>query len=283
VRVSVLSRPPGLPDFSNPPVVEVALSVQFERLTELHAAHLGLVWRLFKDRFPKTEEHPPREVVSEPFGVFTPPRVRIQLEKGMPIPRVWFLNERGTELIQLQQNCFVHNWRKMRVPEEVYPRYESIRSTFSEELHIFLRFVEQEHLGKVVPMQCEITYVNHIFPGQGWDSFGQVERILAPWSGKHSDPFLPEPEDVRAAIRYLIPGVAGKPVGRLHVEFLPAVDLKTQGQLLVLRLTARGTPDSEQIEDVLAFLDRGREWIVRGFAAITTPNMHRAWGRLDAD
>ena len=271
-----------LPDFSNPPVIEVALSVQFERLAGLHAAHLGLAWSLFRERFPRTEEHPPREGVIEQFGGVTPSRLRVQFEAAMPVPRVWFLNERGTELIQLQQDSLVHNWRKVGVPEEAYPRYESIRSTFSDELQLFVRFVEQEQLGKIVPTQCEITYVNHITPGQGWDNLGQVQRVLAPWSGVHSDPFLPMPENVRVGISYLMPGESGEPAGRLHVECVPAVDMKTQAPLLVLSLTARGAPAGEDIDDALAFLDRGREWIVRGFAAVTTSDMHRVWGRLDA-
>jgi uncharacterized protein (TIGR04255 family) len=280
--VCALRNRPDLPDFENPPVVEVALSVQFERLTDLHAAHLGLLWSQFKDRFPRTEEHPPREAVIEQFGVFSPRRVKVQLQTVMPVPRVWFLNEQSTEIIQLQPDCFVHNWRKMGAPTQIYPRYESIRQTFSEELRVFLRFVEQERIGQVTPTQCEVTYVNHIVAGKGWDNLGQVDRVFAPWSGSYSDTFLQSPEEARAAIRFLIPGDGGEPVGRLRIELSPNVEVKTQRPVFVLTLTARGRPGGSQIDDVLAFLDTGREWIVRGFASVTTPNMHHAWGRLDA-
>ncbi|MDP3910678.1 MAG: TIGR04255 family protein [Gemmatimonadales bacterium] len=278
----MLSGRSDLPDFANPPVIEVALSFQFERLGSLHASHLGLLWSRFRDRFPKTEDHPPREPIIEQFGVFSPPGVRVQIETVMPVPRAWFLNEAGTELIQVQQDCFVHNWRKIGVPAEIYPRYESIRQTFSNELGVFLRFVEEEGIGKVIPTQCEITYVNHLVAGEGWDALGEVECVLAPWSGKYSEPFLPMPEEIRTGIRYLIPGAQNEPIGRLHVDLVPAVDLKTQRRVFVLTLTARGRPTDEGIDGVLRFLDKGREWIVRGFAAITTSNMHRVWGRLDA-
>ena len=44
--------------FDNPPVVETVLSLQFEELSAMQVAHLGLFWRKVKDRFPKTEARP---------------------------------------------------------------------------------------------------------------------------------------------------------------------------------------------------------------------------------
>lgn len=278
-----MSRKRDLPDFTNPPVIEVAISVQFERLTGLHTAHLGLLWNEFRNRFPRTEEHPPTNPVIENLGVFRPPQLRVQVETVMPVPRVWFLNEAGTELIQVQQDCFVHNWRKVSVPTETYPRYERIRTTFQDELGAFLRFVEREDIGRVVPIQCEITYVNHIVAGDGWDELGELERVLAPWSGNYSDGFLKRPEQARLAMRHLIPGATGEPIGRLHIDLMPAMNLKSQRPMFVLTLTARGRPEVEGIEGALAILDIGREWIVRGFASVTTPTMHRVWGRIDAE
>jgi len=44
-----------------------------------------------------------------------------------------------------------------------------------------------------------------------------------------------------------------------------------------LRLTARGAPDTPDLDGVLAWMDVGREWIVRGFADITSPSAHALW------
>jgi hypothetical protein len=46
-----------------------------------------------------------------------------------------------------------------------------------------------------------------------------------------------------------------------------------------LRLTARGLPDGQDLDGVLAWMDLGREWIVRGFADITSPSAHALWER----
>ena len=57
-----------LPSYENPPVVEVALSVQFEGPQTLRTPELGLFWQGLRDRFPKLEEHPPLDSVIGQFG-----------------------------------------------------------------------------------------------------------------------------------------------------------------------------------------------------------------------
>jgi hypothetical protein len=49
LRMNDMSKP--LPEFDNPPVVEVALSVQFEALATLRTPQIGLLWQEFRDRF----------------------------------------------------------------------------------------------------------------------------------------------------------------------------------------------------------------------------------------
>jgi len=48
-----------------------------------------------------------------------------------------------------------------------------------------------------------------------------------------------------------------------------------------LTLSAKGRPTGSSVEDILAWLDRGREWVVRGFAALTTEAAHDHWGRTE--
>lgn len=269
-----------LADFTNPPVIEVAVAVHFERLAELRTPHLGLFWAQLKDHFPRTEEHPPRDVTLETFGPPLPKKMSVRFETSPPVPRCWFLNDRGTELIQVQQDTFVHNWRKVGEDDD-YPRYEYIREQFRVQLHNFRQFIARERLGKLIPNQCEITYVNHIVQGEGWERFGQVGDVVTVWGSNYSDTFLTEPEDVRFSARYVIPDSEGNPLGRLHIGLQPMYRTADAKPLLVLKLTARGRPYGEGEEGVLGFLDTGREWIVRGFASITSPRMHGIWGRRD--
>src|SRR5271155_5943414 len=113
-HLMVMSRPDDLPDFENPPVVETVLSVQFEPLRGINTAYLGLLWKEFSAGFPRAEDQPllPRSVEEFPEG--PPARLGLQLqafEKPPPL-RMWFVSERGNEMIQVQADRFIKNWRK---------------------------------------------------------------------------------------------------------------------------------------------------------------------------
>lgn len=268
-----------LPEFDNPPVVEVALSVQFEALANLRTPQIGLLWQQFRDRFPKTEEHPPLDSVFERFGVPPTPKgvVRFQMLTAPPVPRCWFLNADGTELVQVQQDRFVHNWRKVG-DQNTYPRYERVRQTFESELSRFGEFLSREQVGELNPNQCEITYVNHIASGEGWTNHGQLDDVLSLFSPQYTDKFQPTPEDAKVSVKFVIPN-GSEPLGRLHVAVEPVFRSADDAPLFALTLTARGRPVAPGVAGVLGFMDTGREWIVRTFASITTPRMHQIWRR----
>lgn len=271
----------NLPEFSNPPVVEVALSVQFEPLKFLHSPQLGLLYQRFRGRFPKTEEHAPLEPKIERFETPAGPQARIQIKMmhESPVPRCWFVNDHGTELVQIQQDRFTRNWRKV-IGDENYPRYENhIRPSFKEDLVGFEEFILEEGIGKLIPTQCEVTYVNHIVSGAVWQQHGQTGKVLTLFAPKYSEVFLPDLEEARVSGSFVVPGADGEPIGRLRFSVEPAFRRKDDVPLLVLNLVARGRPQGVGIPGVMSFLDTGRNWIVRGFAAITTPEMHRMWGR----
>lgn len=275
------TRPP-LPDFTNPPVVEVALSVQYASLERLRVAQIGQLWGEFKDRFPKTEEHAPLAAAWEKFEPAALPRVGIKLETSdvPPVPRVWFVNDEETELIQVQQDRFAHNWRKRGESDE-YPRYERIRKSFKSELEKFRQFLSRDNIGEITPDQAEVTYVNHITPNEAWQNHGQVGEVVTVLTERYSDNFLSRAEDALFRARFRIHGADGKPLGRLHVVLHPAFSRTDQQPIFVLTLTARGAPLGSGVDAAINFLDLGREWIVRGFTSITSQRMHHIWGRCD--
>ncbi len=271
----------SLPDFRDPPVAEVALSVQFDALSALRTPQLGLLWQEFRDRLPVTEEHPPLDPVIERFGVL-PTRtgaVRVEMLKGPPTPRCWFLNKEGTELVQVQQDRFVRNWRKVG-DASTYPRYEKhLRPSLESELKRFQAFLQREQLGDLKPNQCEVTYLNSIAADEGWQAHGELGEVITVFQRSFSDDFLNAPEDAGLRLRFLIPDQTGKPIGRLHIAIDPGHRSGDNQPLFIMNLTARGAPCGDGIDGVLGFLDLGREWVVRGFASITTPKMHKLWGR----
>ena len=274
------SRPPDLPDFAKPPVAEVVLSLQFGALTSLTTAHVGLLWRRYRDRLPLIEEHPPLTPAFERFDPPSPPRVEVAFDDKPPAPRVWFVNEAKTELVQVQQDRFIHNWRKVG-EGDAYPRYERIRERFRDEVSKFEEFLHDEGLGDLAVNQCEVTYVNHIERAGGWEHHGQVEKLLRNWAPLPAVAFLPAPEDAVLRWRYRIPGTDG-PVGRLYVTAQPSWTTADGSPVWVMNLMARGAPIGTGIDGAFEFFDLGREWVVRGFADLTTDFMQRCWERTDA-
>ena len=273
------SRPPDLPDFAKPPVAEVVLSLQFSSLSSLTTAHVGLLWRSFRDRLPLIEEHPPLASALESFAPPSPPRVEVAFEDKPPVPRVWFVNEEKTELVQVQQDRFAHNWRKVG-EGDTYPRYERIRERFRDEVSKFEAFIKEEGLGELAVNQCEVTYVNHIERAGGWESHGEIEKLLKNWVPLPAAGFLPAPEDALLRWRYRIPGGSG-PVGRLYVTVQPSWSAADARPVWVMNLMARGAPIGAGIDGAFEFFDLGRVWVVRGFADLTTDSMQRSWERAD--
>jgi uncharacterized protein (TIGR04255 family) len=179
----------------------------------------------------------------------------------------------------------VHNWRRVGegVEEgEKYPNYEYICEQFEHELKSFEEFVSKHGLGEFNPNQCEITYINHIDAGRGWERHGQLEEVVSILSSRYSQPFPLDLEASTLSMRYIIPDDEGKPIGRLHVSLQPAFRKSDDTPIFILTLTARGRPKEESRSGVTEFLDTGRKLIVLGFTAITTRKMHGIWRRKDA-
>jgi uncharacterized protein (TIGR04255 family) len=272
-------RPTDLPDYDKPPVVEVASSIQFGTIPGLDAARLGLLWTTFRREYPHTEQQPPLAHEIESFGA--PALSQISFSVGQMIsPRCWFKNEKGTRLLQVQHDRFVLNWRKLDIDDEEYPHYFNVlRPALEREYARFEGFLREEVLPAPVPDQAELTFVNHIPAGEPKGQRETAARFTRLWSGEPRGGTLPAAEDLLFASRYVMRDERGSPVGRLHVNLQSSYRTSDGTPLYVLQLTARGAPQGEGLAGALAFLDKGHEWIVRGFTDITTPEMHDLWKR----
>ena len=263
-----------LPKYAKPPVIEVALSVQFDRL-DITAAHLGLIWQKYRERFPTIQEKPELESVIERFGPPTKVVPAVRFEVGtMPIPRNWFVSESGNELVQVQRDRFIRNWRKTEGGPD-YPSYEKLRQKFVDDWELFVRFVTAEIKASVVPNQCEVTYVNILEDMQT----AQLPRLVAWVSGRCSDGYLGDPDDAELTLRYILKDESDHPWGRLHIAATPAIKASDGKPVVRLSVTARGAPRQKDESAVLEWLDKGHEAVVRSFTSITTKGMHAAWER----
>jgi uncharacterized protein (TIGR04255 family) len=260
-----------LPSFEQPPITEALIGLQFDAEETFTSAVFGLIWSEFRDRFPRVEEHAALDAVVESFDApRAAPPFRIELRDTPFLPRLFFLNEERTELVQIQQDRLIRNWRRLEAPLR-YPRYEYLRASFVDDLARFEAVLSREGI-PLRANQCELTYVNVL-------AEGDVFKALTIFKNAYSEDFLTTPEDVRFSLRFLIPSSEGQAAGRLHISGDPAIRRSDGKNVLRLTLTARGAPLGTGTEGILRFLDLGREWIVRGFCSITTPQQHQLWGR----
>jgi hypothetical protein len=274
--MSSTGRPPPV-KFAAPPVAETILGVQFAPLRKLTAPYQGLFWNKVRRRYPVQEVHAPmapmqREVFT---GEVRIPTVSVQVTSE-PDVRCWYIDQTGTQLIQIQRDRFVRNWRK-RPPHDAYPSYDDLRPRFEQDWGLFLDFLLEEELGQADVDLCEVTYINHVELGLGgWNALGDLHRVLAIVGEPRERTYLPRPEMFVMNSAF----VMGEGLGRLHVSTQPAIRRHDRKQVLQLTLSARGTPRTARTEDILQWFDMGHEWIVQGFADITTPEMHQLWRRL---
>lgn len=119
-----------------------------------------------------------------------------------------------------------------------------------------------------------MTYINHIDLGSGWQSLGEAHEVLSVLKAQERE-YLPEPEAVVMSVIYMMPNLKG----RLHVAAQPAIRVSDGKEGLQLTLTARGTPASSSLRDIVEWFDRGHNAVVNGFVDMTTRKMHDLWGR----
>jgi uncharacterized protein (TIGR04255 family) len=264
-----------LPDYERPPVIEVVCGITFKSLDRLLAPHLGMYWEKVKDRYSGCAERPPLvPVIEAPAG-----RDQVDLEfvDVPPIPRIWFVNQESNELIQVQRDRFLHNWRK-KDEDTRYPKYKSVISEFNAQIRTFSEFLAKHDLGEIEPIQFELTYVNHIPQGDCWESASDLSQLFVAFNKQvcHQQ-FLPDVEGLNWTTTFALPNDSG----RLYVQLRTAVKSDdNQKKLLQLNLTARGIGKFQKLGDMNSWFDIAHESIVKGFADLTTEKAQKEiWRR----
>ncbi len=268
-----MSRPEKLPDFSKPPLNEVVLGVQFSTPRGYQQIRAYEVWQLYRDQFPSVEEQPPLAPAFETFGLPNGPQFSLNLTTGAQHDRFWFLSPNKDEILQFQDDRFLHNWRKVGDMSNEYPRFEKMVVRFEEELRALDKYVATLASQTLNITQCEISYINHIYL-DGPERSLNVSDVFrfAQFSGE-------KPEDLTSTFRRTISDAKGQPIGRLYSEVQTGVSNLNGQRIFIFTLTARGAPSEPTISSALEFLKLGREMVVNTFADLTTDLAHGVWGR----
>jgi uncharacterized protein (TIGR04255 family) len=253
--------------FEAPPVMEVVFGVLFASLPSLRVPYVGAFWDLVRTDFPIVDEVPPL-----PAQLDGEPGFRIEIEVNPQLPRTWLKASDESALLQLQRDRFLYNWKRPGT-HRPYPSYDHVMPRFEKYWALFASFVERERLGSIEVRQYELTYVNHI-PRETIPSRDPlfVDHIRDASRAR----FLPEPESYLYRTIYELP----EGMGRLSVS--AGTSRTPSGEEPIrLDMTARGIAGGGKPERMRDWFNVAHDWIVRGFADLTTARMQNdVWRRI---
>lgn len=155
--------------FQNPPINELVIATYFNPpLFALRAEHVGLFWSRVRKDFPAVEQQAPVGGLEsfEQLGgdVF-------------PMPRFWFVSDDKINLIQLQKNAFMLNWRRR---DAEYPHFaEHLKPTFDRHYRVFEEFVREDVGVPDLKIDlCELTYINTIEACEYWRGPEDTAKVI---------------------------------------------------------------------------------------------------------
>ena len=262
----------NLPEYRNPPVSEVVVGVVFDKsVSDFLTTHLGLFWHRVIHDFPHSQHFAPFIL---PSGE---PRWLDRIT-GLPLPRVWLISETKNDVIQLQGDCFFFNWRKLS-DQDRYPRYPKIMERFEKYFGEFLAFLKDHNFSEPAPLLCELTYTNYVPQGKGWTSTADIAEIFKDFCWRnHTRGFLPTPDATTWTSVFPLPDGAGTLTAQLSQVLKRADSTKA----LRFDLAARGLGNAKTLHELRPWFDLSREWIVKGFADLTTDSAQmKLWERTN--
>lgn len=258
------------PSYESPPVIEVVCGIRFKEITGFLAPHIGLLWQKFQPDYNEFSEHPNLVTPIETCG--GQQNIEFRVDDKPPLPRVWFVHSKGNAVIQFQRDLFIYNWRKNSSLEE-YPRFSVVFAHFLEHLEAFTKFISDNNLGELEPTQFELTYINHIPKGDGWESTADVGKVFKDFSWNNcSRRFLPHPDVFQWRDSFNFPNGSG----RLNTLIRKAKRTRDGEEVLLFELGAKGIPINKlESTSLQNWFNQAHEWIVKGFSDLTCDQIQK--------
>ena len=264
---------PGKIIFTDPPIHERVVGVQFGELPFYNNAHAGWFWKQWLgDDWDDLKIVQPIQEVLERFG---PPKIEAQqiFAATQPIPqqipqRAQIRRSSDHRLVQIQNTRFHLNWIKEQgIP---YIEFDELLKEFFEYYGKFKDFVDTAGSLDLKENQWEVTYTNHLYKGNLWDSIADwpsvIKGLQIPYALGQSADFL------NMYWNWVLPNE----VGRMHATLQHQIHQVESTEILYLELTCRGPLNQEiGLEEGLRI---GHDAIIESFVKLTTPKAHGAWG-----
>jgi uncharacterized protein (TIGR04255 family) len=253
------------PQFDAPPVVETALGVRFLPIEGLSlSVAAGQLFRKYQAHFDKLELKP---IIGSDLEIHVGPRAGML---NLPI-RCWFINSDGSQLVQIQNDLFIRNWRATG-EQCKYQHYDSIRPLFQRDWGVFKAFLAEQGMKMPSMWQCEVTYINHLIRGRDWQDFRDIPRLFPIWRGVDATGMFSAMEVASFSAGFKLPDDSGR------IQFALQPGVRRDGrEILQLTVTALGKPASDSDVAIYEWLDYGHLAVVNGFLQFTSEEAHKIW------
>jgi len=266
-----MTKPPPV-HFANAPVSEMLQAVYFSPVSGWDLLNFGLLSPRLAQRYPRHQFQPP---IGDPAQLQNQFLLQVQKMDIGKIPiRCWFIENSEAELLQLQDSCLIHNWRK--IPASVqYPGFDRVRSNFAADWKTFCAFLDDVQLGRPDVWKCELTYIDQFVRGVEWKTFADLPRIYRLWRGIEAAESLSEIEFASFSVNYVLPDQTT----RLLFTSQPAIRQTDGKEVIQLTITASGKPQKSDEKDVIDWFDRAHASLIEGFLSFTTHEVQDLWRR----
>lgn len=250
--------------FKNPPISEVACSIQYE-ISDIDFAIQNQFYNKIKDRYPKVTDNPPLPYVYDRFSGFsgTPPPRKI------PFVRYFFIDTQDSKLIQLQEGRFLFNWRKIEDSGSVYPKFDAVFGEFMQNWKTYSDILSTYN-AKITINQLELTYVDHIPFSEFNTDHWMLSDILTLF-GK--EPLLESIDNANFGFSIPIEQLSG----HLHISGHSGIRNIDKKAILALDSTARGLINGKT-STIEAWFTEAHDVIDNAFFNIISEKAKKIWG-----
>ena len=254
--------------FENPPINEVVISAYFNSpLSDLRSEHIGLFWEKIRNEYPVVRQQPPVGIIGS----------EVSANEPFPMPRYWFIADDETNLIQIQKNAFIFNWRRR---DEEYPRFHrNIKPTFDKYYGLFSEFIRTElNIADPTIGFCELNYVNALERCEFWSGPQETSTIISSFSILAPNINFSDSPDFNCNYAYKITNDL-----QLNINIRSGVTAQQQDvPVLIFEIKASGRVGQITKPGTDEWFERAHDVIIECFVGMTSPDIQeRYWKPME--
>ena len=174
---------------------------------------------------------------------------------------------------------FFFNWRRLN-PEQAYPGYEVIQPQFLKYFRRYVEFLDSHNVALSGQQSHELTYVNIIPRGKGWETLYDIGNILPDLSWRSdARQHLPSPKGLAwQCIFDVSMSCSGK--SDLFVNLQTAQTTPEGAPILRLEFTVRRADAASEEVEMVAWFDKAHEIISETFLNFTGKDTQNTYWKM---